>query len=237
MLALLPVVVVTVFDEGRRAENEATRCRTTDVKSNEIPIEIGVMLQTDILSRSQDNYKSLLLVVDENEGPVLQTIHQGHAVNEKSATQQSVHQVRAKVTHVEDHGVIIPRNVIATTVEKVIIGVIAIPAQVEGTKKGENGGAVLLGVRKLLNHTKTTIVGNRQLLVVLAVLTRTIQEVVVDPVPLLSLTVLPIMTKGRRYHMIPKRSNIVKNDQDVPAEVRALMTRRKDAGLIARNEK
>jgi len=199
------------------------------------------MLQTDILSRSQDNYKSLLLVVDENEGPVLQTIHQGHAVNqrvtEKSATQQPVHQVRAKVTHVEDHGVIIPRNVIATTVEKVIIGVIAIPAQVESTKKGENGGAVLLGVRKLLNHTKTTIVGNRQLLVVLAVLTRTIQEVVVDPVPLLSLTVLPIMTKGRRYHMIPKRSNIVKNDQDVPAEVRALMTRRKDAGLIARNEK
>ncbi len=206
---------------------------------SEIPIEIGVMLQTDMLSRSQDNYEHLLLVVVESQGPMLQIIHQGRAVKkritEKSATQQPVHHVLAKVTHGEDHSVIIPRIVFATTVEKVIIGVLAIPVQVEGTKRGENDGVPV--VRKLPNHTKTIIVGKRQLLVVLAVLTRTILAVVVDPVPLLSLTVVSIMTKRRRYHMIPKRSNIVRNGLDVPAELHAHMTRRQDVRLIARNEK
>jgi hypothetical protein len=53
--------------------------------------------------------------------------------------------VIAKVIHGGDHGVM-QRDAIGTPVEKAINGAIVIPAQVLCVKKGERGGAVLVGV-------------------------------------------------------------------------------------------
>ena len=60
----------------------------------------------------------------------------------------------AKVIHGGDHGVM-QRDSIGTPVEKAINSAIVIPAQVLCVKKGERGGAVLVGVQKLTKGITT----------------------------------------------------------------------------------